>query len=600
MGLGGAPPLLPLQPADLGTDEAVPPVVAVLAAGPTGLVSGSLEEALLDTAGPGRILNGTLAESGSQSTIKLVTQQGVEITLARPPGLSIPLGSTISLRITTVGLAPQALVLTVNGRPFSYALTKSTDTASAAEAPTAALQAAALQSARQYTVSPSDQTAALATSALVDLSRALLSAPPPQLGTGSLNVASAALQNPLGLAQTLVAILVRTVGLSRGIALPAIGTRYRVSILNAEPPPEAESAAIEEPPDVPPATPANTRATTAAAGDIAAIETLEPEAAASDIAISAAENEQDTPTEDIPAFTSADANFVAQNAGISGRVVDVRLTGSGDPQTLVETALGTLSLPVSDKSLQPGSVLQLKITHVAAPSIDATGLISAKSQTARLPTLVEELSEAISAEPALRQSAVVDLQNQLSLNPGPQLAAAILEFLQRSGKNDQKRGVTDATIKAALKALGTSGLSESLSTAASAIGRTIPAQRPTDWSIAILPFIGAASVRPARFYFKDVQDAEGKPQTNAHRFVLDVELKRLGPLQFDGLLQDRRFDLMLRARLPLERELRSLIQRVFHDAIGIGGFTGDIGFGGLLSLLLPRDPESSESHRVDA
>jgi hypothetical protein len=60
--------------------------------------------------------------------------------------------------------------------------------------------------------------------------------------------------------------------------------------------------------------------------------------------------------------------------------------------------------------------------------------------------------------------------------------------------------------------------------------------------------------------------------------MLDVELSRIGPLQIDGLVRDKRLDLVVRTREALPDEMRHDINRIFSDAGDITGFKGVLTF----------------------
>ena len=49
-------------------------------------------------------------------------------------------------------------------------------------------------------------------------------------------------------------------------------------------------------------------------------------------------------------------------------------------------------------------------------------------------------------------------------------------------------------------------------------------------------------------------------------------------MQLDGLVRDRRFDLILRTRHPLSDEMRRDIAEIFGDANGAAGHQGQISF----------------------
>ncbi|HYM04451.1 MAG TPA: hypothetical protein VET85_15970, partial [Stellaceae bacterium] len=70
---------------------------------------------------------------------------------------------------------------------------------------------------------------------------------------------------------------------------------------------------------------------------------------------------------------------------------------------------------------------------------------------------------------------------------------------------------------------------------------------------------------------------ENRPEEGT-RFVLDVDLSRLGEVQFDGLVRMQRFDLVLRSHRAIDAEMRRDIADVFRDATSAAGLSGDIVF----------------------
>jgi hypothetical protein len=75
--------------------------------------------------------------------------------------------------------------------------------------------------------------------------------------------------------------------------------------------------------------------------------------------------------------------------------------------------------------------------------------------------------------------------------------------------------------------------------------------------------------------------------------MLEVELKRLGPLQFDGLIRERRFDLVVRSREPFVPALQQLVEQVFQDGLLLTGWNGEIGFGRTGNFPMVPDPASA-------
>jgi hypothetical protein len=89
-------------------------------------------------------------------------------------------------------------------------------------------------------------------------------------------------------------------------------------------------------------------------------------------------------------------------------------------------------------------------------------------------------------------------------------------------------------------------------------------------------------VRQLRLFLRHGQqdgdgDGDGEDEEKT-RFIVEVELSRLGDLQLDGLVREKRLDLILRSRVPLPEFMRRDIMQIFHDANEITGYRGSIGF----------------------
>jgi hypothetical protein len=207
------------------------------------------------------------------------------------------------------------------------------------------------------------------------------------------------------------------------------------------------------------------------------------------------------------------------------------------------------------------------------------------------PTLVEELARVLApSSPA----AIGEIHAVLTLDPGEGLAAAILSFLT-GVRRSPPRGA-ESPARRALSELGRKDLADRLDRAKSDIGTSRPPHGPDGWNVTVLPFLGPASIRPMRLYRKrhEDKDSEGKSKNKpSDRFMLEVELKRMGPLQFDGLVRERRFDLVVRSREPFLPPLQRQVERAFQDGLLISGWSGEIGFGRIGKFPMMPDPESS-------
>jgi hypothetical protein len=260
-----------------------------------------------------------------------------------------------------------------------------------------------------------------------------------------------------------------------------------------------------------------------------------------------------------------EAGFEPQSAVIAGRVA----APVNEGETLVETALGTLALPAS-LVLTPGMAVRLTILAVAPP-LTSPAIGPATQSSGLIDQIIRLLT---GAAPELAEQA----GETMTLPPGPALLAAAWRFIADPTRRAQNRALLPV-IKQALIDADRPDLADRFESAAGDIGRQEPAQ--DGWSVLTLPFFGLAGEQPLKLYTKgtdpDGEQADDTPR-NGERIVVEIALTRLGTLQFDGLVRERRFDLVVRSAAALDDSLRSVIDRAFSAAISECGFQGDLLF----------------------
>jgi hypothetical protein len=157
----------------------------------------------------------------------------------------------------------------------------------------------------------------------------------------------------------------------------------------------------------------------------------------------------------------------------------------------------------------------------------------------------------------------------------PRLAATIR--LVAAALRDQSMPFPGKAIEETLRAAGHADLVPALRDEMRTLGR-IAAEPTQQWQVLPLPLHDGAQLTPAFLYVE--RDARRDPQTGdeARRFVLDVQTRVLGRLQLDGLLRPKRFDLLLRSRVPLDKIMRGEIEHLFRATLDSAGWSGDVAF----------------------
>ncbi len=107
-----------------------------------------------------------------------------------------------------------------------------------------------------------------------------------------------------------------------------------------------------------------------------------------------------------------------------------------------------------------------------------------------------------------------------------------------------------------------------------------------EWRGYLVPVLDGEALSQVRLFVRrpesdpesdEAGDGPAAPE-RATRFVVEVAFSRLGELQLDGLIQGRRFDLILRSRAPLPEPLRRDIAEIYEAASATTGYSGQLVF----------------------
>jgi len=546
-------------------------VVQVLAAYGGDSVRNGLVQTLQTAVGPGSILSGTISDVRADGTFTLQTKSGAEFSLQRPPDLPLNVGSALTLRVVAVAPQPQVAILTVDGKLVSGFTT-------GVPTPPPAGQAAAAATPSALATPPPATVAGLPPATLAATLFATISledevAIETALSGGGTIATQAADDTVQAEPNSVVATLVRAAPARIGSAPIPTGTRYlatlQVGSADTEPTPVPAVARSPSPATVPEEDPG---------------ELVEPETAAA----------PDDPTEPAPPNAPQPAapaidlsSFKALATVLAGRV----LTTSSDTETLVDTAVGTLSIPVQETPPPIGAAIQLKIIAVAPPETTEKPAEVKAPVEATPPSrpLLQEAAQALAqAAPALAQQ----IQAQLSLAPNDQLASLILNFLGGLKAGPQPARWPDPPTRKVLVETGRTDLATKLDADAGQIGQNRPAP-PGEWSITVLPYLGLATTKPMRLY-RRTPDEEEEQKGGGERFVIELEMVRLGALQLDGLVRERRFDLVVRSEKPLDDGLKQGIEQTFRDSLLIAGWSGELSYARSGPVpMIPLQPDGS-------
>jgi hypothetical protein len=99
-----------------------------------------------------------------------------------------------------------------------------------------------------------------------------------------------------------------------------------------------------------------------------------------------------------------------------------------------------------------------------------------------------------------------------------------------------------------------------------------------DWRVYSLPLFDGGEQQQIRLYLKR-RGRQGADESEVpSRFVFELELSRLGPLQLDGLATRGRFDLVVRSTAPLPETFQRDIAALFSEVRDTNDFIGEVYF----------------------
>ena len=102
-----------------------------------------------------------------------------------------------------------------------------------------------------------------------------------------------------------------------------------------------------------------------------------------------------------------------------------------------------------------------------------------------------------------------------------------------------------------------------------------------DWRCCFIPILDDGTIRQINLFYrrdrrKDRKDA--KDEKSGTRFIVEVDMSRMGPFQFDGLVREKQFDLMVRSHIALPQKFKHDITELFHEALSLGDYRGGLAF----------------------
>jgi hypothetical protein len=271
----------------------------------------------------------------------------------------------------------------------------------------------------------------------------------------------------------------------------------------------------------------------------------------------------------------------AQDAASRGNISETgAAAGPGGSSQLLRTPMGLLRLDTAD-TLATGTTVALEVVAVRGPlEPQALAPLPPLLNLATTWPVLDDIMETLAAT-----NPVLAAQTAHRALPAPttRLGPALLFFMAALNLGDARTWLGQAAT-AALETAGRQDLLRRLGTDFSRIRRAAeepPARDPGsgDWRPTVFPFLDAGAIRPLTLFTRHGQN-QGDDEDNSSetRFVLEVDLSALGPVQLDGLVRKNNFDLMVRSKNAFTEQMRDDIRQLFRNAVEPTGLEGSVRF----------------------
>ncbi len=285
---------------------------------------------------------------------------------------------------------------------------------------------------------------------------------------------------------------------------------------------------------------------------------------------------QTTPKGEIaPPSTAPVTRYFTADVQTTGLTQGTKITFSAAPQNITTSTTEALPQAATTTAALPPQAAIANIPPFAFP------LTGASDTWPALDEITQSLQQ---TSPQAAQNLL--LQSPNINNPAMKMEPAILFFLIAARSGDIASWLGDK----ATEMLRTSGKSDALNkmlrdfTGLSHSSREAGSQAVTpEWRSAPIPLFAYNEAHKIMLHYKYDDEAQGDDKSErkkSMRFLIDLDLNRMGDVQLDGFAQKDRLDLIVRTQKPLSSTMQQIMRRKYSGAMEYTGFKGELSFHG--------------------
>lgn len=247
-------------------------------------------------------------------------------------------------------------------------------------------------------------------------------------------------------------------------------------------------------------------------------------------------------------------------------------------QAIVQTHAGPVSIP-TDRPLSPGTQITFELVSLRPAASSHPGVHSAQTQSPLITGSWSTLSDAVDALGDVAPGAQAHLLQTALPRADNQLMTNILFFLGAMRSGDVKNWMGDGPLR--ILERHKPDFAARLKDDFGQASRRINDPETGEWRQIAVPFLNDGDVENILILMRDSdgQNPDDGPGDDT-RFVVDLNLSRLGHMQIDGLVgaKGKRLDVVVRTDQPLDGAMRQDIRALYANALEVTGIEGSVGF----------------------
>jgi hypothetical protein len=263
------------------------------------------------------------------------------------------------------------------------------------------------------------------------------------------------------------------------------------------------------------------------------------------------------------------------SAGASLRGAVTGSTPLGHP--IVHTRSGVFVL--ATQSIVPrGTTISLDVVKAPFAPVNKVQGVSSLHESLFRSRKWPALEQAFQAIEEVSPGSAQKLTNSIVPRPGVALTSSIIYFLSALKGGDFRSWLGEKSLR--LIERSRPNIVGRIREDFTMLSRISDEPASGDWRVALIPINMGAEIQQIRLLLRQNEEEPNEEATSDTRFVVDVDLSRLGRLQLDGLVRDKgkSLDLIVRSDAHLADTIQNDIRTIFLEAADSTGLKGGVNF----------------------